>query len=132
MERWQRALCAGASLLVAGGVGFFLGSGLHLASAGTAFSLAQAPLQEFIPLPFPGRQPQGQGPDQTQQECTPTILFYYQGRLYQLQPGPEGQQGVPGSPPEFFYLRPFGQQAPGGPLPRQTPAPNFRPLVPRF
>ncbi|MDR5693809.1 MAG: hypothetical protein QN198_00125 [Armatimonadota bacterium] len=132
MKRWQRVLLAGAGLLAAGGVGFYLGSGLHAASAEVAFTQVQVPLQEFIPLPFPGRQPQGQAPGQSQQDCVPTILFYHQGRLYQLQPGPEGQPGVPGSPPEFFYLRPFGQQAPGFPTPRQAPAPNFRPLVPRF
>ncbi|MGH2349265.1 MAG: hypothetical protein ACRDFT_07375 [bacterium] len=103
------------------------------------------PLQEFIPLPMPGRpenQP-GQG-NQQGQDCEPVILFYFEGRLYQLQPGqgPEGQRGRPGSPPEYFPLTPYqGPAIPGlpgvpfGPGPG-TPAPgnppNFQPQNPRF
>jgi hypothetical protein len=105
------------------------------------------PLQEFIPLPMPGRGPEdqpGQG-NQQGQDCEPVILFYYQGRLYQLQPAPgqEGQRGRPGSPPEYFPLTPyqgpaipglpFGPQpGPGNPGPIPGNPPNFQPQNPRF
>jgi len=99
---------------------------------------AQVPLQEMIPLPGPNQQP---GPGQGQgQECEPMILFYFQGRLYQLMPGPQDQQGRPGSPPEYFPLRPYqGPQIPGlpfqlppGGVPRVPQGPGFQPVQPRF
>jgi len=96
------------------------------------------PLQEVIPLPGPDQGPgRGQG-----QECEPLILFYYQGRLYRLMPGPQqDQQGRPTSPPEYFPLQPYqGPQIPG--LPFQLPpggaprlpqqGPGFQPVQPRF
>ncbi|HEY3249093.1 MAG TPA: hypothetical protein VGK88_12500 [bacterium] len=111
------------------------------------------PLQEFIPIPMPGQGPddqQGRGQDD-QGQCQPTILFYYQGRLYQLQPqpgqGPQGQRGRPGSPPEYFPLTPYqGPAIPGlpgipfgpqqqGPLQipmNPPPGPTFQPQNPRF
>lgn len=108
------------------------------------------PLQEFIPLPMPGQGPddqQGQG-NQQGQDCEPVILFYYQGRLYQLRPGEgqQGQRGRPGSPPEYFPLTPyqgpaipgipgipFGPQpGPNSPVPIPGNPPNFQPQNPRF
>lgn len=110
------------------------------------------PLQEFIPIPMPGQGPddqQGRGQND-QGQCQPTILFYYQGRLYQLQPQPgpgqQGQRGQPGSPPEYFPLTPYQGPAipglpgipfgplpgPGNPLPIPHNPPNFQPQNPRF
>lgn len=90
--------------------------------------------QELIPFPMPGpdQQPgQGQG-----QECEPIILFYHEGRLYQMMPGPDNQPGRPGSPPEYFPLRPYqGPQIPGLPFTRPPAAPQgpgFTPIQPRF
>lgn len=109
------------------------------------------PLQEFIPIPMPGQGPddqQGRGRNQQGQDCQPMILFYYQGRLYQLQPGPgpQDQLGRPGSPPEYFPLTPYQGPAipglpgvpfgplpgPGNPIPRPGNPPNFQPQNPRF
>ncbi len=124
------------------------GSGIGPVAAATVQS--PPPLQEFIPLPMPGQgrddQP-GRG-NQQGQDCEPVILFYYQGRLYQLRPGqgPQGQRGVPGSPPEYFPLTPyqgpaipglpgipFGPQpGPGAPTPIPGNPPNFQPQNPRF
>lgn len=96
-----------------------------------------APFQEVIPLPSPDEQ-QGQGQGE---ECQPMILFYYQGQLYQLMPGPgpQDQQGRPGSPPEYFPLQPYrGPAIPGlpfgpqGPQQRTAPPPGFQPVQPRF
>jgi hypothetical protein len=97
------------------------------------------PLQEFIPLPGPGQQQPGQGPapQQGQDECQ-TILFFYNGQLYRLMPGPGPQNGPgqPGSPPEFFRLDPYrGPAIPGLPQPfpqrPDSPGPNFLPALPR-
>ena len=94
------------------------------------------PIQEVIPLPVPDER-QGRGQGQTQ-ECDPVILFYYQGRLYQLQPGPQNRQGRPSSPPEYFPLRPYqGPQIPGLPFVPAPPgsipqSPGFQPVNPRF
>jgi hypothetical protein len=66
------------------------------------------------------------------------ILFYYQGQLFQLMPGPQDQQGQPGSPPEFFPLQPYrGPAIPGLPFGPQSPQriappPGFQPVQPRF
>lgn len=104
---------------------------------------AQVPLQEMIPLPGPDQGP-GQGPGQglgQGQECEPVILFYHQGRLYRLMPGPQqDQQGRPGSPPEYFPLQPYqGPQIPGLPFqlppggaPQVPQGPGFQPVQPRF
>ncbi|OLD60402.1 MAG: hypothetical protein AUI83_02225 [Armatimonadetes bacterium 13_1_40CM_3_65_7] len=103
-------------------------------TAVTATPVQNLPMQpEMIPFPAPDRQGPGQGLGQGQ-DCQPIILFYYQGRLYQLMPGPDNPPGMPGSPPEYFPLRPYqGPQIPGlpfGPAPQQLP--GFQPLQPRF
>jgi len=94
------------------------------------------PIQEMIPLTPGPDQGQGQG-----EECEPVILFYYQGRLYRLMPGPQqDQQGRPGSPPEYFPIQPYqGPQIPGLPFqlppggaPRAPQGPGFQPVQPRF
>jgi hypothetical protein len=64
------------------------------------------------------------------QDCQ-QILFYYQGRLYQLRP-PQGDQN-----PEFFFMQPYnGPQLPGfpGPTPPglNLPAPSVPSLPPTF
>jgi hypothetical protein len=97
---------------------------------------AQAPLQEMIPFPAPGP-----GSGQGGEECEPLILFYHQGRLYRLMPGPQRDgQGRPGSPPEYFPLQPYqGPPIPGLPFqlppggrPPAPPGPGFQPVQPRF
>lgn len=95
---------------------------------------AQAPptLREFIPLPAPGDQNPGQRPQPQQGECEPIVLFYHDGQLYQLLPGPQDQQGPPGAPPEFYRLQPYlGPPVPGLPIPRQDRTPGFVPVNPR-
>jgi hypothetical protein len=95
------------------------------------------PLREFIPLPGPGDQQPGQRPGQQQGDCQPIILFYHNGQLYQLQPGPgqENGPGRPGTPPEFFPLNPYqGPAIPGLPLPPERGpgrGPGFAPVNPR-
>src|SRR3989304_3076223 len=101
------------------------------------------PLQEFVPLPGPARPQPDQGPglQQGQDDCQ-TILFYFNGQLYRLMPGPGPQDGPgrPGSPPEFFRLDPYrGPAIPGRPQPfpqpfpqrPEGPQPNFQPVLPR-
>jgi hypothetical protein len=93
-------------------------------------------LREFIPIPGPGDRMPGQQPGQENGECEPIILFYHNGQLYQLQPGP-GQQfgpGRPGTPPEFYQLNPYqGPAIPGLPAPQPRPdrGPGFSPVNPR-
>jgi hypothetical protein len=92
------------------------------------------PLREFIPLPGQGDQTPGQGPQQQQGDCQPIILFYHNGQLFQLRPGPGPQNGPgrPGTPPEFFYLNPYqGPSIPGFPAPPQDRGPGFSPVNPR-
>lgn len=96
-----------------------------------------APLnpREFVPVPpmnQPGTNP-GQAPfpgNGSQQQCD-RVLFFYQGRLYQLRPGPQPKNG---GNPEFFYMQPyqgpdipgFPQLGPGtGPDPSQLPVMKF-------
>ena len=67
-------------------------------AAVTATPVQNLPMQpEMIPFPAPDRQGPGQGLGQGQ-DCQPIILFYYQGRLYQLMPGPDNPPGMPGRP----------------------------------
>ncbi|TMI73118.1 MAG: hypothetical protein E6H05_10230 [Bacillati bacterium ANGP1] len=141
----------GAGVIAALGVfiylaGWHAGAALHQTMQGAAAAQPAAvsaipaqnlPVQpEIIPFPGPDRQGPGQGQGQGQ-DCQPIILFYYQGRLYQLMPGPDNPPGMPGSPPEYFPLRPYqGPQIPGlpfGPAPQpfQQP-PGFQPVQPRF
>jgi len=96
-----------------------------------------APLnpREFVPVPpmdQPGNNP-GQAPFPGmggQQQCD-KVLFFYQGRLYQLRPGPQPKNG---GNPEFFFMQPYdGPQIPGfpqpgpgnGPDPSQLPVMKF-------
>ncbi len=90
-------------------------------------------MREFIPLPQPGDQNPGQRPGQQQGDCDPVILFYHNGQLYQLRPGPgQDGQGRPGVPPEFYQLNPYqGRPIPGLPFPRQDRGPGFTPVNPR-
>ncbi len=92
------------------------------------------PLREFIPIPGPGDQNPGQRQQNPQGECEPIILFYKDGQLFQLRPGPGPRdgQGRPGTPPEFFYMNPYqGPPVPGFPMPRPDPGPGFAPVNPR-
>ncbi len=135
-------LVGGAALF--GGLMYLAGWHAGIASAQPAATVSATPAQnlpvqpEIIPLPGPDRQGPGQQPMPGQgQECEPIILFYYQGRLYQLMPGPNNQPGLPGSPPEYFPLTPYqGPQIPGlpfGPGPSPMPqGPGFQPVQPRF
>ncbi len=72
--------------------------------------------REFMPLPNPG-QDQGPGaptPGTGGQDCD-RILYFYQGRLFQLRPGPMPRGG---GNPEFYYMQPYdGPQIPGFPTP---------------
>ena len=89
-------------------------------------------IREFVPLPGPGDQQPGQRPGQQQGDCEPVILFYHNGKLYQLKPGPGPQDGPgrPTQPPEFYQLNPYqGPPVPGLPAPPQGP--GFSPVNPR-
>lgn len=89
-------------------------------------------MREFVPLPGPGDQQPGLRPGQQQGDCEPIILFYYNGRLYQLRPGPGPQNGPgqPTAPPEFYQLHPYqGPPIPGLPAPPRGP--GFAPVNPR-
>ncbi len=145
-RRLALAVLLGSGVLVFGFLMFAAGwyaAGRSVAQAQSAVPAAPvqspAPLQEMIPLPGPNQGP-GPGQGQGQGECQPIILFYYQGRLYQLMPGPQNQQGRPTSPPEYFPLQPYqGPQIPGLPFqlppggaPQQPQAPGFQPVQPRF
>jgi hypothetical protein len=89
--------------------------------------------REFVPIP-PLNQP-GNNPSQapfpgngSQQNCD-RILFFYQGRLYQLRPGPMPRNG---GNPEFFYMQPYdGPQVPGFPQmgPGTAPDPQQLPVL---
>jgi len=72
--------------------------------------------KEFIPVPNPG-QNQGPGmpnPGTGNQQCD-KILYFFQGKLYQLRPGPMPPGG---GNPEFYYMNPYeGPQIPGFPMP---------------
>jgi hypothetical protein len=93
-------------------------------------------LREFVPLPVPGpgQQLPGQLPGAQQGDCEPIILFYHNGQLYQLRPGPGPQTGPgrPTSPPEYFRLDPYqGPAIPGLPVPQPDRDPRFAPVNPR-
>jgi hypothetical protein len=133
------AIGALASTLVLGAG--FLVWGRHTAAAKSRIELVVRPVQgaplnprEFVPVPpmdQPGTNP-GQAPYPGmggQQQCD-RVLFFYQGRLYQLRPGPQPKNG---GNPEFFYMQPYeGPQIPGfpqgpgtGPDPSQLPVMKF-------
>jgi len=100
-------------------------------------TIAQVPrtFQDLIPQPGPNQLGPGVGQGQ---ECKPMVLLYYQGRLYQLQLGPDnGQQGGPQSPPEYFPITPYqGPAIPGLPFPvppeGNPTLPGIKPVNPRF
>ncbi len=88
---------------------------------------------EFVPVPDqPGNNPaQAPFPGTGSQQNCDRVLFYYQGRLYQLRPGPMPRGG---GNPEFFTMQPYeGPQIPGfpqmppgsGPDPSQLPVLKF-------
>lgn len=122
---------AGWLLLVAvavgvGGIVYTAGKASDRAAPPIATTVSQTVLQtprpggpslemrEFIPLPGPdGRRPQPQ-----QGECDPVILFYHEGRLYQLQPGQKDGGSRPGAPPEFYQMIPYQGPPPSSPNPR--------------
>ncbi len=132
-------LLGGCGVLVLVVTMFLLGRYSGLAAAASrgpavspAATLTQSPrtLQELLPQPGPNQPGEGQGKD-----CKPIVLFYYQGRLYQIQLGPEGQQGMPtpSSPPEYFPITPYqGPAIPGLPFPMSPGSPGLPPVGPRF
>ena len=73
--------------------------------------------REFIPMNPQNGQDQGPGqlsPGAGGQNCD-RILYFYQGKLYQLRPGPMPKGG---GNPEFYYMQPYeGPQIPGFPTP---------------
>lgn len=91
--------------------------------------------KEFIPVPPQNGQDQGPGvpsPGAGGQNCD-KILYFYQGKLYQLRPGPMPRNG---GNPEFYYMQPYeGPQIPGfptpGPMVPGLPDPNTGPGAPR-
>jgi len=75
----------------------------------------------------PAQAPPSPGAGGGDQNCN-QILFFYQGRLYQLRPPQDGN-------PEFFMMQPYsGPQIPGfpGPTPPGTPEPQVPSLPPTF
>ena len=85
--------------------------------------------REFIPMLPERGQEQGPGmpsPGAGGQNCD-KILYFFQGKLYQLRPGPMPRNG---GNPEFYYMQPYeGPQIPGfptpGPMIPGTPDPNL-------
>lgn len=103
-------------------VGWVLLAAVAVGVSGASQTAPQTPqpvqpsleMREFIPLPSPdSRRPQPQ-----QGECEPVILFYHEGRLYQLKPGPKDGRGSPGAPPEFYEMKPYQAPPPSSPNPR--------------
>lgn len=77
--------------------------------------------KEFIQLPQTGPQQDQQAPGAGGQDCD-RILYFFQGRLYQLRPGPTPRNG---GNPEFYFMDPYqGPQIPGFPSPQ---APGLTP-----
>jgi len=148
------AIGGAASLLIVGGLAAVWGwragataagreviaipTGVQIQVPGSTPNEAPNP-REFAPVPnMPGNLP-GQGPDQSPgaggQNCD-KILFFYNGKLYQLRPGEMPKNG---NNPEFFFMQPYqgpsipgfpeqtepGAPAPGVPTPQQLP-PTFK------
>jgi hypothetical protein len=94
-------------------------------SSGIPFQIVQDQLppinpQELVPVPNMPRTGQQPLPGFGNQDCG-KILFYYQGRLYQLQPGPAPRNG---GNPEFYFMQPYqGPPIPGFPSPL-APSPD--------
>jgi hypothetical protein len=144
MSKTAGILIAVLAVIIVGGVAYAAGHAAGRAS--TDLAPAQRPVAQPVqapqpdlgapqlPLPVPGDQTPGQRPGQQQGDCEPIILFYHNGQLFQLRPGPgPGPDGNrPGVPPEFYNLQPYqGPAIPGLPLPRQDRGPGFTPLNPR-
>ena len=119
---------------VAAAQGWRAGAAAHghdviLVPASPTQSLPFTP-KEFIPVPNP-QQGQDQGPGVPSpgaggQDCD-KILYFFQGKLYQLRPGPMPKGG---GNPEFYYMQPYqGPQIPGfptpGPMTPGMPDPNL-------
>lgn len=85
---------------------------------------AQAPLQELIPLPAPGQQFPGSKPQPGDDQCEARVYLFFNGRFYQMQPGPHG---TPGAPQELIPLQPV--PGPGRPAPGAGSNP-FLPVLP--
>jgi hypothetical protein len=134
MGRWTAALVV---LVAFGSIAYRAGqlSGAPAQAASLQSVPAQLTLRPEV-IPFPAPDHPGQTPGQSQ-DCQPMILFYYNGKLYQLMPGPDSQNGSPSSPPEYYPLRPYqGPQIPGlpfAPSPLPMPqGPEFHPVQPRL
>jgi hypothetical protein len=103
------------------------GRDVVLVPASPAQGLPSIP-KEFVPVPNP-QQGQDQGPGMPSpgaggQDCD-KILYFFQGKLYQLRPGPMPKGG---GNPEFYYMQPYqGPQIPGfpGPMTPGIPDPNI-------
>jgi hypothetical protein len=104
------------------------GQGVILVPAHPTQGLPLNP-REFTPVPNP-QNGQDRGPGQLSpgaggQNCD-KILYFYQGKLYQLRPGPMPKDG---GNPEFYFMQPYeGPQIPGfptpGPMTPGRPDPN--------
>jgi hypothetical protein len=120
---------AGGGLVFAAGI--LLGSAwarMGMPTAATAHGiLVQAPMiQELVPLPGPGREFPGQQPqpDQGSQECEAKVYLFYNGRFYEMQPGPgSDRNGFPSGPQEFYPLQPGPRPNPFTP---RLPVPGQR------
>jgi hypothetical protein len=121
------------AILAMGGIAFAWG--WHAGAAAHGHDLIMVPTRaalaqelnpkEFVPLPNrgtgPGAGPGQQVPGSGGQDCA-RILFFYQGRLYQLRPGPTPRNG---GNPEFFFMQPYeGPQLPGFPGPAEPGVPG--------
>lgn len=124
-------LVAGSLLTVAGTSGILVSSWTGPSFHGSGVSGVpaqeiqnQTPAfnpQELVPFPNGALPGTGQQPA-LGQDCG-KILFYYQGRLYQLQPGPTPRNG---GNPEFYFMQPYqGPGIPGFPSPfSPSPSPD--------
>ncbi len=113
----------GLAALLGAATGYALGRAGGMWEA-IPLRLVQAPgIQEMIPIPGPGRQFPGSQPQPGGQACEVKIYLFYNGRFYEMRPGPGwDRNGSPTGPQEVYPLQPV----PGAPA---LPAPN--PFVPR-
>lgn len=132
MRRWTKVLIAvgaGGGLALVAVLSYALGRASALQGVIAAVLPVQAPqIQEMIPLPGPGRQFPGQQPQpgSGSQECEAKVYLFFNGRFYEMRPGPgQDRLGAPGAPQEFYPLQP----APGAPT---LPAPGPNPFIPRL
>jgi hypothetical protein len=132
VRTWTKVLIAvglGGVLALVAALSYALGRTSALEEFRAAAFPVQAPqIQEMIPLPGPGRQFPGQQPqpDKGAQECEAKVYLFFNGRFYEMRPGPgQDRLGVPGGPQEFYPLQP----TPGVPT---LPAPGPNPFIPRL